>query len=197
MAFSLGLPWSSGEETMHRLLRVPSQDNPTSSQLTQQAAYMLQSAPLLAVGALDAQKRPWTTVWGGEPGFSRPLGGGMVGIKTRVDRKCDPVIQALVGKGEDGEVVREEGRGRMVGGLTIDLASRKRVKLFGRMVAGALGRVGQDGGVDDGAGEVQLVVRIEQSLGKWVFKLGSETDADCSLERQLSEISEQEGYTAR
>jgi len=171
MSFSLGLPWSEGEETMHRLLHVPPQDNPTSPQLTPQAAYMLQAAPLLAIGTLDAQKRPWTTIWGGEPGFSRPLGGGMVGIRTRVDRKYDPVIQALVGGGEDGEVVREEGRGRMVGGLTIDLATRKRVKLFGRMVAGALGRVGQDEGEEGGEGEVQLVVKVEQSLGEWMFNV--------------------------
>lgn len=168
MAFSMALPWSPGEEKMHRLLRVPEQDNPTSSMLTPQAAFMLQRAPLLAIGTLDAEQRPWTTVWGGEPGFSMSLAASIIGVRTAVDGKYDPVVEALVGGNGDGEVVRETGRGRMVGGLTIDLATRKRVKLFGRMVAGALSRAEGDGdGKGEGShGEIQLVVRIEQSLGQ-------------------------------
>ncbi|KAJ9640339.1 hypothetical protein H2199_005878 [Coniosporium tulheliwenetii] len=135
---------------MHRLLRVPEQDNPTSSMLTPQAAFMLQRAPLLAVGTLDTSNRPWTTIWGGEPGFSRSLGASIVGVRTAVDGKYDPVVETLNG-----------------GGLAIDLATRKRVKLFGRMVAGALSRadVEAEGGEKGGQGEIQLVVRIEQSLG--------------------------------
>ena len=64
---------------------------------------MFQRAPLLAFGTLDAQHRPWTTLWGGEPGFSEPLGGGFIGTRTLVDGKHDPVVQALVGGGEKGE----------------------------------------------------------------------------------------------
>ncbi|KAJ9667413.1 hypothetical protein H2201_002614 [Coniosporium apollinis] len=176
MAFSMALPWSPGEETMHRLLRVPEQDNPTSSMLTPQAAFMLQRAPLLAVGTLDTSNRPWTTIWGGEPGFSRSLGASIVGVRTAVDGKYDPVVETLVGGNGDGEVVRETGRGRMVGGLAIDLATRKRVKLFGRMVAGALSRadVEAEGGEKGGQGEIQLVVRIEQSLGQSCGKRATE-----------------------
>ncbi|EON68613.1 hypothetical protein W97_07871 [Coniosporium apollinis CBS 100218] len=167
MAFSMALPWSPGEETMHRLLRVPEQDNPTSSMLTPQAAFMLQRAPLLAIGTLDAEQRPWTTIWGGDPGFSRSLGASIIGVRTAVDGRYDPVVETLVGGNGDGEVVKETGRGRMVGGLAIDLTTRKRVKLFGRMVAGALSRVDGEGDGDGkgGHGEIQLVVRIEQSLG--------------------------------
>jgi len=47
----------------------------------------------------------------------------------------------------------------MIGGLAIDLETRRRVKLYGRMVAGALSATEKD------IGEVQLVVKIEQSLG--------------------------------
>jgi hypothetical protein len=122
---------------------------------------LLTISPLLALGTLDQNNKPWTTVWGGEPGFSRPIGQSIIGVRTEIDRVYDPVAEALFGAPrEDGEAVREEdGRGRMVGGLSIFLERRMRVKLFGRMVAGAVGIVGK------GRREVQLVVRIEQSLG--------------------------------
>ncbi|KAF2494890.1 putative oxidoreductase [Lophium mytilinum] len=170
MSFSMGLPWSSGEEQMHQLLRVPNQDNPTSSLLTPQASFLLQRAPLLAVGTVDDQGRPWTTVWGGEPGFSQSLGSSIIGTRTIVDRKNDPVVQILIGDRDDGEIVKSEGPGKMVAGLTIDLAIRKRVKIYGRMVAAALDATEQsDDGQGDAekstSGQIQLVVRIEQSLG--------------------------------
>ena len=66
----------------------------------------------------------------------------------------------------------------MVAGLAIDLGTRKRVKIYGRMVAGALGvRDMDDDGEDDGErrvdgleerqGEIQLVVKVDQSLGTY------------------------------
>ncbi|KAK4971906.1 hypothetical protein LTR66_011372 [Elasticomyces elasticus] len=143
MAFHQALPWHSGEEQMHKALRIPEQDNPTVPMLSPQAARMLQTAPLLAIGTLDVEGRPWTTVWGGDAGFARPLGQSIIGIRTPVPRAHDPVVEILVGgEGrEEGEVVREAGQGRMIGGLAIDLDTRKRVKIYGRMVAGALGSV--------------------------------------------------------
>lgn len=164
---------------MHEKLGVPETDNPTSTGLTLMAVYQLQTDPLLAIGTLDSQKRPWTTVWGGEAGFARSLGSEIVGIKTNVDRKHDPVVQALMRGKDDGEVVREEGKGRMIGGLAIDLMKRKRMKLYGRMIAGALAKAdipeeegiavskedGREDDLDSGEGEIQLVQKIEQSLG--------------------------------
>ncbi|KKY24346.1 putative oxidoreductase fad nadbinding [Phaeomoniella chlamydospora] len=55
----------------------------------------------------------------------------------------------------------------MVAGLAIDLEQRRRVKLFGTMVAGALSKR-ESCDVEDNAksfGEAQLVVKIEESLG--------------------------------
>ncbi|KAF2802832.1 uncharacterized protein BDZ99DRAFT_401048 [Mytilinidion resinicola] len=170
MSFSMGLPWSSGEERMHQLLHVPDQDNPTSSLLTPQASFLLQRAPLLAVGTVDDHGRPWATIWGGEPGFSQSLGSSIMGTRTIVDRKNDPVVQILIGDRDDGEIVKSEGPGRMVAGLTIDLVTRKRVKIYGRMVAAALDAMEKSdddqGDADNStSGQIQLVVRIEQSLG--------------------------------
>ncbi len=152
--------WHKGEEEMHSWLRIPQRDNPTSPYLSPYAARLLVLSPLLAIGTLDAKDRPWTTIWGGEAGFSQPVTQSVVGIKATVDITHDPVLQTLLGSKADGEVVREDGAGRMVSGLATDLESRNRVKLAGRMIAGALSATEAD------VGEVQLVVKIEQSLGK-------------------------------
>ena len=152
--------WHVGEQEMQNLLHVPPLDNPTQPFLTPQASNTLIHAPLIALGTLDSEGRPWTTVWGGEAGFSRAIAQGIIGVRTIVDREHDPVVKILLGEKSDGEVVQVQGKGKMVSGLTINLETRKRVKLYGRMVAGALAAT------EEGIGEVQLVVKIEQSLGE-------------------------------
>lgn len=144
---------------MHKLLRVPEHGNPSSPHLNPFAANLLTRAPLLAVGTLDAEGRPWTTIWGGEAGFAQPVAQSIIGMKTTVNRELDPVLKELLGDLADDEVYQEKGVGKMVGGLAIDLETRRRVKLYGRMVAGAFTRTIEN------LGEVQLVVKIEESLG--------------------------------
>ncbi|KAF1351470.1 oxidoreductase-like protein [Lizonia empirigonia] len=173
MAFSMAMGWSEGEEKMHELLRVPDQDNPTSTMLTPQASFMLQRAPLLAIGTLDDQSRPWTALWGGAPGFSEPIGGDFVGTRTLVDSKHDPVVQALVGGASKGEMLQPTDGGKMIAGLAIDLVTRKRVKLAGKMVAGTVREVDVetegDANLPSDApktqDQIQLVTKIEQSMG--------------------------------
>jgi len=152
--------WHAGEQEMHKLLKVPEQDNPTSPFLTPFGSNLLLRSPLVALGTLDAEGRPWTSLWGGERGFSRAMAQSIIGLKTTVEKTYDPVVETLFGGKDDGEVIQEKGAdGKMVGGLAIDLENRMRVKLYGRMVAGALSAT------EEGIGEVQLVVKIEQSLG--------------------------------
>jgi predicted pyridoxine 5'-phosphate oxidase superfamily flavin-nucleotide-binding protein len=172
MAFSMAMPWNAGEVKMHDLLRVPSQDNPTSTMLTPQASFMLQRGPLLALGTLDSLSRPWTTIWGGSPGFSEPLGGDYIGTRTLVDGKYDPVVQALVGGAEKEEMLQPKDGGKILSGLAFDLMTRKRVKICGKMVAGTVRKVNVkfgDGQQKEGALEkqdhIQLVVKIDQSMG--------------------------------
>ena len=138
MAFFQEMSWHEGELAMAKAMRVPDMDNPTVPTLSPQLANHARIAPLIAIGTLDKQGRPWTTLWGGEKGISQPIAQGILGIRSQVVRQHDPVVEELVGKEGDGTVVREEGVGRMVSGLTIDLETRKRTKLYGRMVAGAL-----------------------------------------------------------
>ncbi|CAG8981093.1 hypothetical protein HYALB_00013842 [Hymenoscyphus albidus] len=152
-------PFHDGEKAMHKLLQVPMRDNPTQPFLTPNAANTLIRSPILAIGALDLKGRHWTSLWGGEAGFSRPVAQGIIGMKTVINQSYDPVAEILLEGKHDGEVVKAEGAGKMVGMLAIDLETRSRVKLYGRMVAGALQ------GTEGGIGDVQLVVKIEQSLG--------------------------------
>ena len=167
MAVQMAMSWHSGEVEMQRLLRVPDMDNPTSPGLNTRTAYNLQVAPLLAVGTLDDDKRPWSSLWGGDNQFARPLGQSIIGIKTRVDGSNDPVIEALFGDNTDGTLLREQGRGRMVGALTVNLDMRKRAKLYGRFVAGAVNIDQEENTEAKGQAEAQLVVKIEQSLGEF------------------------------
>lgn len=153
------MDWHEGEVAMHNLVKDPGKDNPTSPFLTPFAASVLLSSPLLAVGTLDSSGRPWTSLWGGESGFSRAVSQSVIGVKVPVDRRFDPVATILFGEDADGEVVHSRGPGRMLGGLAINLQARRRVKLFGRFAAGALAPT------IDGAGELQMAVKIEQSLG--------------------------------
>lgn len=166
MAFFQEMSWHEGEIAMARAMRVPDMDNPTVPTLSPQLANHARIAPLIAIGTLDKQGRPWTTLWGGEKGISQPIAQGILGIRSQVVRQHDPVVEELVGKEGDGTVIREEGVGRMVSGLTIDLETRKRTKLYGRMVAGALSmREDEATETQQHVAEVQLVLKIEQSLG--------------------------------
>ncbi|KAJ4344260.1 hypothetical protein N0V95_006203 [Ascochyta clinopodiicola] len=173
MAFSMAMGWSDGESKMQKLLNVPDIDNPTSSMLTPQASSMLQRAPILAIGTLDDQKRPWTAVWGGSPGFSEPIGGNFVGTRTLVDSKHDPVVQALLGGAPKNMTMQPKDGGKMLSGLVIDLVTRKRVKIGGKMIAVTVREVDIESENDaelpadapKTQNQVQLVTKIEESLG--------------------------------
>ncbi|KAI9841725.1 MAG: hypothetical protein M1838_003441 [Thelocarpon superellum] len=158
------VPWHSGEDEMHRLLHVPSDYNPTSAFLTPGAAFMLLRAPLLAFGTLDKHGRPWTSLWGGAKGFSRPAKHSMITLEALIDEKHDPVVKALLDGGEmDEEVVHARVAGKVFGGLTIDLETRTRVKLAGTVVDGEMKCVKDQS--KRRRGHLQLAVKVEQSLG--------------------------------
>ncbi|CAI6332086.1 unnamed protein product [Periconia digitata] len=166
---AMAIPFHEGESRVHKLLKIEQGDNPTAGMLTQQAVFMLHKAPLLAIGTLDSEGFPWTSLWGGESSFSEPLGNGIIGTRTPVDRTWDPVVQALVGQSENGKMVK--GNDKMVSGLSIDPMARKRVKLFGRMVGGCIDELEtepKDQPEHTGMpkqGQIQLITSIEQSLG--------------------------------
>ncbi|KAK7538865.1 oxidoreductase-like protein [Phyllosticta citricarpa] len=166
MALVAAMHFSEGERQIQRLMNpsLRELDNPTAPTLTHQAAFALNNFPLIALGALDSQDRPWTTLLGGSPPLAQPLGDSLVGVQAKVNAASDPVIEALFDAKQhqvNGQVIREETPGKMIGGLPIHLETRKRVKIFGRMAARKLSL----GTEDDRVGDIQLFFNVEQSLG--------------------------------
>jgi ferredoxin-NADP reductase len=170
MAFiSEEFQFHAGEEQLHNLLHVPHRDNPTSTFMTPGAAIMTSQSPIMAVGAVDSSGKVWTSIWGGEPGFSGPLGrlgtarGNVLVVRAKIDKKYDPVAQIL-GSGE----FQKPGQGIMMSALPINLEQRSRVKIFGREIGGQLIDVEGDEYDEDDKdklSEIQMLVNVEQSLG--------------------------------
>ncbi|EAQ85218.1 hypothetical protein CHGG_09232 [Chaetomium globosum CBS 148.51] len=154
--------WHAGERAVHTLLKVPTSGrrNPTTAGLPPSYAHRVAVSPLLAVGTLDDQGRPWTSIWGGERGFAQPVAQGILGVQSLVDRAHDPVVEALLGKAADGEVLQPEDD-KVMSALSVDLETRDRVKLAGKMMVGTV-----TGRPDNSTiAETQLAMIVQESLG--------------------------------
>ncbi|KAI0839835.1 hypothetical protein F5Y06DRAFT_16634 [Hypoxylon sp. FL0890] len=152
-----------GEQAIHHLLHIPQRDNPTHHGLPVPLGYRISQAPLVAFGALDQQGRPWATIWGGEAGFCRPIARGVLGVRATADVNHDPVLRGLLENEENREVVDDAviqpDGGKLMAGLAIDLETRDRVKIMGRMVVGTANLT------KPGIGDLQLALQVEGSLG--------------------------------
>ncbi|KAJ5624635.1 oxidoreductase [Penicillium lagena] len=157
VALSQQMPWHSGEKKMHDLMNVPDQFNPTSQFLSPGAGHFVYHAPLLAIGIVDNRGMPWTTVLGGESGVARPVGDSMILVDTPAPNKHDPVLQFLLGSTPDNQTAQFHEEKPIIGGLAIDLESRMRVKLHGRLRAGQVSYDGQ-------TRRAQLLFEIDASL---------------------------------
>lgn len=150
------LQWNKGETTIRERLKVPPSENPTWHGLLDRYDLRLVQSPIIAVGTVDSKGRPWTTVWGGERGFTRRIDNNVLGINSSVATAYDPVFEILWGQSGDGdgEVVRPEQE-QLVSAVTLDLETRDRIKLAGKMIGGAV----------TGKATMQLVLDITQSIG--------------------------------
>jgi len=156
------IPWHDGEDKMHRLLRVPYQDNPTVPSLTRPAALLMKQSPLIAIGVLDHGARPWVSVWGGEEGFATATSYSSFNIRIPVGKTYDPVADSLV--------LNSTANGdKPVAFLAVDLETRRRVKLFGKAETASQDISGEDERIR--AGIASLTVHVDGSLGNFLLSL--------------------------
>ncbi|KAL4792035.1 hypothetical protein BDV19DRAFT_392525 [Aspergillus venezuelensis] len=150
------VPWYDGETKMHQLLRVPYQDNPTVPFLSPGAGLLMKRSPLLAIGALDHDGRPWCSLWGGEEGLATPTSTSNFDIKTPVGKAYEPVVESLL-------LDSTGSLGKAVSFVAVDLEHRRRVKLFGKITAGSPDVTGEDERIR--AAIAHLTVHVDGSLG--------------------------------
>lgn len=84
--------------------------------------------------------------------------------RSLVDLRYDPVIRALFQLDDKGAGAGAGpgGGDRLMSALSIDLATRDRVKLMGRLAAGVIDPVPELG---EGVGGVRLLMEVQESLG--------------------------------
>lgn len=172
------IQWHAGETAMHDLLHVPPMANPTAPGFPPRYHNRILHSPLLAIGTLDEQERPWTSLWGGHRGSTRAVAEDTIAVQSKVGKGYDPVFESLWSGASqaEGEVNSQE---RVVSGLAIDLETRDRVKLGGRFIAGAAVPGGQ----------VQAALHIEESLGNCPKYLNKKTITEHGLEEARLEGS--------
>ncbi|KAK3900759.1 hypothetical protein C8A05DRAFT_45458 [Staphylotrichum tortipilum] len=161
--------WHPGEQAVHVLLKSPNRQNPTSAGLPPSLGHRVAASPLLAIATMDDQGRPWTSIWGGERGFARPVAPNILGIQSLVNKAHDPVVQAfLTGAAEEGTFAQPEG-GKPMSALSIDLDTRDRVKLGGKILVTSLAPRG------DTVSDAQIAMRVDESLGNCPKYLNKKT----------------------
>ncbi|KAI5807374.1 hypothetical protein DFH27DRAFT_316401 [Peziza echinospora] len=142
----------AGEMSIRELFNVPLGYNPTSPYLAPNALnFLSNNANLLVTGTLDSQDRPWSSILWGEPGFIMGLNNTMVGLSASAGHG-DPIFDTM----GDGK----EFKGRKVSGLAVNLAGKRRWKIFGRL---NMGKFETAAGGD--YGKVQMLLNILESLG--------------------------------
>jgi hypothetical protein len=164
-------PWHQGEVAVHDLLKVPTKGNPTAAGFPTRYEERLLQSPIVAVGTLDDQGRPWTTIWGGQRGFAQRIAEDVISLNSAVDMSADPVFEALWADQPRSGVI--QGRGRPMSGLTVDLETRDRIKIVSsRMIAGA---------VEDG--KVQMTMHVTGSLGNCPKYISKKEISPASVEK--------------
>ena len=86
---------------------------------------------MMGLGAVDSQGRPWSSLWGAGNDdaenfpIAQQVAPSILGIRARVDASFDPVVEALYGGKDDGEIVKAgNNKGNMVSGLSFFLEER-------------------------------------------------------------------------
>jgi predicted pyridoxine 5'-phosphate oxidase superfamily flavin-nucleotide-binding protein len=136
-----GSPWHEGERAVQRIVGVRDRIDPIGrrnirSFMPDQHREFFAGLPFLVVGSVDKEGRPWASILSGPPGFALSPDPQRLRIDS-LPTEGDPLNEAL-------------GAGAAVGLLGIDLATRRRNRMNGRIVE-----------LDRGG----FTVAVEQSFG--------------------------------
>lgn len=165
--YASNLGWHEGEQRMQTLLRVPYQENPTSAGLSFNGLQTVTVSPLLVLGTLDDDLRPWTSIMhvGGRPIVSTRGGQSVVNVDATVDQGNDPVVELLsIDRYNNGEATVGRPVKHAVSALAIDLMTRSRVKLTGKLIASEF-RHDESPAPRKGITQLHIAIEIEHSLG--------------------------------
>lgn len=147
----------------HQRLNDPIPETASSMASLSSAARDLLGSSLLALGTFDTQGRPWTTIWGGERGFTRQMAPLFIGVKVQVDYGNDPVVEALLGTETHSGEVDFKSSNAMVSALAINLQDHRFLNFSGKMVAGSLSTIGNRNG------ETKMLLSVPQDPGTGPF----------------------------
>lgn len=156
--------WHEGEAAIQKALGVERFDNPALPCLIRGSRSHLLRSPLFALGVTDFQSRIWSTMLGGTAGIARQMSPTIIGINAMVALEHDPAIQTLA---QNDKNKRSGGSDPILGkisGLSIDLERRRRLKLFGEVVAVAFTpSTGSD------LHEMKLVIKVSECVSMYLF----------------------------
>ena len=127
--------WHEGEAAIQTALGVERFENPSLPFLIRGSRSHLLRSPLFALGVTDSQNRIWSTLLGGAAGIARQMSPTIIGINAMVAVGHDPAVQTLA---ENDRSRRNGSSDQVLGkisGISIDLERRRRLKVFGEVVA--------------------------------------------------------------
>lgn len=134
-------PFHAGEQAVQRRLGVRDQveragRNMIRDRMPDQHREMYEALPLLVLGSLDSNGRPWASLLAGPPGF----------VRSPSDQRLEVHAEPLLGDPLAASLVV----GRPVGVLGIQLETRRRNRANGHLVA---------------RGEGSFTIEVEQTFG--------------------------------
>ncbi len=154
--------WHEGEAALQKALGVERFDNPALPCLIRGSRSHLLRSPLFALGVTDSQNRIWSTLLGGTAGIARQMSPTIIGINALVALGHDPAVQTLAQNDHSKRSGCSDQILGKISGVSIDLERRRRLKVFGEVVALAFAP-----SPGSGLHEMKLIIKIDECVSMY------------------------------
>ena len=151
--------WHEGEAALQTAFGVERFDNPALPVLIRGSRSHLLRTPLFALGVTDSHNRIWSTILGGTAGVAREMSPTIVGINALVALRHDPAVQTLAQNDRSRRSGCSDQILGNISGVSIDLERRRRLKVFGEVVALAF-----TPSPGTGLHEMKLIIKIGECV---------------------------------